>query len=241
LAPSVRSCTLHCCLKARRGGLARSRGGRHPESSSNRGGHNPRKRSRNSGPVEPGRRPQNDTDQLAKFVAQALSDYQRTRGDVDLAKFLNDHPQALTWSTDLQKMLNQSKHLSPPIQSFISLPRTGLLPRTDDLRTERAIPRADLLESHVPPDLTEAERRRIAKAIARKKALDLIILAADIDSSTTLMNEARDPYTFASTLEDFTGKARETIWGQRGFFDKFTGDGGSSPIGDSLLAVSPRQ
>lgn len=67
--------------------------------------------------------------------------------------------------------------------------------------------------------------RAVKSAIQAKGPLDVIVLAADIRSSTVLMKEAVDLYRFASTLGELVEESRDLIWAKGGIFDKFTGDG----------------
>jgi class 3 adenylate cyclase len=111
------------------------------------------------------------------------------------------------------------------IPSFVSVSSARAFPAQPAPDTSRAVPHIERLTGHAPPDWRDTEKSRFERAIERRRPIDLIVLAADIRDSTTLMREAIDPYGFASTLERFTERARKTTWDHGGVFDKFTGDG----------------
>jgi class 3 adenylate cyclase len=79
---------------------------------------------------------------------------------------------------------------------------------------------------HAPPGWeTSEEASRFVRAINGRNHVSLIVLAADIRSSTVLMKEAGDSYEFAKILQEFIERAQETVWDREGIFDNFTGDG----------------
>jgi class 3 adenylate cyclase len=91
----------------------------------------------------------------------------------------------------------------------------------------RVPPRVQLVQKLAPPDLwpESAEAKRIASAAERQRQSDVVVLAADIRHSSSLMNEAVDPYAFAAALEEFVTDSRKVVWSNHGWFANFTGDG----------------
>jgi len=83
-----------------------------------------------------------------------------------------------------------------------------------------------MFEAHAPADFTrELPQERVAKIITSGNAIEMIVLCADIRSSTLLMREAVDFKLFASIIGRFVTSVRDVIRDRRGWFDKFTGDG----------------
>jgi len=85
---------------------------------------------------------------------------------------------------------------------------------------------SDLFAKHGPPDwATELSSDRREALLHLNESVQMIVLAADIRSSTFLMKEAIDFKVFAHAIGDFVTSARDEIRKEGGWFDKFTGDG----------------
>jgi class 3 adenylate cyclase len=81
-------------------------------------------------------------------------------------------------------------------------------------------------ELHGPVEwANEIAPEALHAAMAQGERVNAIVLAADIRASTLLMREAVSPLLFADAITEFVDAVRDALRGQRGWFDKFTGDG----------------
>jgi class 3 adenylate cyclase len=81
------------------------------------------------------------------------------------------------------------------------------------------------LRAHAPDGYPETSLNDLASAISDGVALNMIVLAADIRKSTSLMKEARHLVRFAQLIGLYVTTVGELIRRENAWFDKFTGDG----------------
>ena len=62
-------------------------------------------------------------------------------------------------------------------------------------------------------------------AVVHSVAVPVIVVAADITCSSSLIDHSEDFEYWGGQITEFFGAARDTVWKLNGFFDKFTGDG----------------
>jgi class 3 adenylate cyclase len=128
---------------------------------------------------------------------------------------------ALLQAQDFQRTL---RNLGAHVAASGSRPRPEEVVRSDP---SRAVPQVEALKEHSPPNLPDDSReaRRLRRAVTQRLSVELVVMAADIRRSSILMKEAADLHQFALTLGEFVEAARNRVWEQSGWFDKFTGDG----------------
>jgi class 3 adenylate cyclase len=82
------------------------------------------------------------------------------------------------------------------------------------------------VEKHAPGKWAdELPLDRLNAIVKSGEPISMLVLAADIRASTSLMKEAIDFRAFASAIGGFATNAGKQIRKERGWFDKFTGDG----------------
>ncbi len=124
-------------------------------------------------------------------------------------------PSGTIWPT-----LSQSAPLS-----YRERARTAL-DRAPEPSPAKGVPELSLLQTHASEGWRRTpEAERLQTRIRRRQQVRVLVLAADIRKSSLAMNEALDPYEYASTMGDFVEAARSHVFQNAGLFDKFTGDG----------------
>jgi len=84
----------------------------------------------------------------------------------------------------------------------------------------------ELLLKHAPDDWdTQISSVKLEECSATGNPIRVIVLSADIRASTLLMKESMDFRQFAFAFSNLFTIAAEVLRAQRGWFDKFTGDG----------------
>jgi class 3 adenylate cyclase len=84
----------------------------------------------------------------------------------------------------------------------------------------------EIIQTHAPVDWsTEMTLERLNDLAGAGRAVRMVVLAADIRSSTSLMKESMNFQAFANAIGGFATNVGKVIRKQRGWFDKFTGDG----------------
>ena len=85
------------------------------------------------------------------------------------------------------------------------------------------------LQARAPRDRVDPTRTAvpgsIRHAISAQKAVEVIVLSADIRRSASILKESIDIPLYANVLADFVGEFRTVLSYHGGWFDKFTGDG----------------
>lgn len=163
-------------------------------------------------------------------LSQTLSQYNAAMSMLANAKGSRELQKALERVAEVENAfavaMPATAYIAAPANpSFLSVGTVTTVPGPRPADSTRAEPNIDLLRRLAPPDWGKNERRRLTKALGKNRPVNLIVLQADIRNSTYLMQEAIDPYGFASTLEEFTTRSQKTVWDNGGLFDKFTGDG----------------
>jgi class 3 adenylate cyclase len=85
------------------------------------------------------------------------------------------------------------------------------------------------IQVHAPRDRFDPTRTAIPEtvrqSIREQRAVEAIVLSADIRRSASILKESIDIPYYANTLADFVGEFRTVLSYHGGWFDKFTGDG----------------